>query len=126
MKKVIKLCWIDDMESWANSAQDNLKIVADKYAVDLKIVNCKNGDEIKVQLNYDFAAVIMDYHMKPYNGDKYIQEIRFEEHLDDIPILFYSQDNTTDLQQLVKGLKNVIVLYRPNLEDKIIEMFVHG
>ena len=112
------------MESWANSAQENLKIVAQKYGVDLKIVNCKNGDELTVQLNYDFAGIIMDYHMQPYNGDKYIKEIRFEDHLDNIPILFYSQDNNTDLAKLVQGLENITTVYRPNLEDKITEMFI--
>ena len=111
------------MENWSLSAQDNLKIIAQKRQVDLKVVNHKNGDELNVKVHYDFAGIIMDYHMNPYNGDKYIKELRFEDHLDDIPILFYSQDNTTDLALLVQGVPNVITVYRPNLEDKIIELF---
>jgi len=123
MKKIVKLFWIDDMESWASSAQENLKIVGAKYGIELKIVSAKNGEDIIQQLNIDFDVVIMDYHMDPFNGDKYIRDIRFEEHLEHIPILFYSQDNSTSLDALVSDLKSVITVYRPNLEDKIKELF---
>lgn len=123
MKKIIKLLWIDDMESWVTSAQDNLGIIANKYGYELKIIFAKNGEEILQQLNIDFDAVIMDYHMEPFFGDKYIRDIRFEEHLEHIPILFYSQDNSTNLANLISDLKNVITVYRPNLEDKIKELF---
>lgn len=61
--------------------------------------------------------------MKPSNGDKYIRDIRFEDHLEHIPILFYSQDNSTELATLIVGVKNVITIFRPNLEDKIKELF---
>ena len=123
MKKVVKLFWIDDMESWASSAQENLKIIGTKYEIELKVVPAKNGENIIQQLNIDFDAVVMDYHMEPFNGDKYIRDIRFEEHLEHIPILFYSQDNSTKLDELVSDLKGVTTVYRPNLEDKIKELF---
>lgn len=122
----IKLFWIDDMESWAASAQSNLEIIAKKYGVTLKIVSAANGEEMDINqkiMQYDFDAIIMDYHMEPFNGDKYIQDIRFERHLDEIPIIFYSQDNNANLDSLVSGLKNIITVYRPNLEDKIKELF---
>ncbi|OQP59667.1 hypothetical protein A3860_36470 [Niastella vici] len=123
MNKVVKLFWIDDMETWAHSAQDNVRIIARKYGIDLKIITSRNGDNIFQQLNYDLDAVIMDYHMQPFNGDKYIQEIRAEEHLEQIPILFYSQDTSTNLAGLVSNLKNIVTVYRPNLEDKIVELY---
>lgn len=123
MSKVVKLFWIDDMESWASSAQNNLKIIGAKYGIELKVLSAKNGEDIIQQLNIDFDAVVMDYHMEPFNGDKYIRDIRFEEHLEHIPILFYSQDNSTKLDELVSDLKGVITVYRPNLEDKIKELF---
>lgn len=122
-KKIIKLLWIDDMESWAISAQTNLGIISNKYNVDLYVVNLTNGEDVIQQLNIDFDGVIMDYNMEPCNGDKYIQDIRFEEHLDGIPVVFYSQDNNTDLEGLVSDLRNVKTVYRPNLEDLIKEMF---
>jgi CheY-like chemotaxis protein len=123
MGKTLKLLWIDDMENWAQSAQNNLKIIARKYEIDLVIVSFKNGEGILQQLNIDFDGIIMDYHMDPFNGDKYIRDIRFEEHLEHIPILFYSQDNSSQLDTLVKDLKNVTTVYRPNLEHKIIETY---
>jgi len=123
MKKVVKLFWIDDMESWASSAQDNLRIIGGKYGIELKVVSAKNGEDIIQQLNIDFDAVVMDYHMEPFYGDKYIRDIRFEEHLEHIPILFYSQDNSTKLDELVSDLKSITTVYRPNLEDKIKELF---
>jgi len=123
MKNII-LFWIDDMEDWANSTQKNLKIISRKYNVNLSIVQAVNGEEILQQcMMYNFDAVIMDYHMEPFNGDKYIRDIRDEEHLDNIPIFFYSQDNSTDIGNLVNNLKNVTTIYRPNLEDKIKEFF---
>lgn len=122
--KVIKLLWIDDMENWANAAKDNLVIVGNKYNINLKVIHAVNGEEVVQQLNaIDFDGVIMDYNMEPYRGDKYIDDIRFEEHLSHIPIVFYSQDNTTDLDSLVKNHAGVITVYRPNLEDKIKELF---
>jgi CheY-like chemotaxis protein len=72
---------------------------------------------------FDFDGVIMDYNMEPYRGDKYIDDIRFEEHLGHVPIIFYSQDNSTDLDLLVDKHDHVITVYRPNLEDKIKEVF---
>lgn len=124
--KTVKLFWIDDMEIWAKSAQDNLQLIAGKYGVDLFIIPAKNGEDkdiIQKITFYDFDAIIMDYHMDPFNGDKYIHDIRFQDHLDHIPIIFYSQDNNTDLRSLVSNLGNVITVYRPNLEDKIKELF---
>jgi len=122
--KVIKLFWIDDMENWAEAAKTNLVIVANKYKITLKVIHATNGEDVVQQLNqFDFDGVIMDYNMEPYRGDKYIQDIRFEEHLGHIPIIFYSQDNTTDLDSLVGNHANVVTVYRPNLEDKIKELF---
>jgi len=123
MIKIIKLLWIDDMEQWASSAQDNLRLIANKYKLNLQIIGARNGEKILELLNIDFDGVIMDYHMDPSNGDKYIRDIRFEEHLEHIPVIFYSQDNSTNLAELVSDLKEVTTVYRPNLEDKIKEMF---
>lgn len=122
-KKVVKLFWIDDMENWAKSAQSNLELISFKYNIELYVVTALNGEDIVQQLNIDFDAVVMDYHMEPYNGDKYIEDIRFEEHLEHIPIIFYSQDNNTNLNELVKAMKNIVTVFRPNLEDKIKELF---
>lgn len=122
--KTIKLLWIDDMENWASSAQDNLKIISKKYDITLNIIPARNGENVVQQLMmFDFDAVIMDFHMEPFNGDKYIRDIRAEEHLEHIPILFYSQDNSTDISSVIHGLRNVTTIYRPNLEDKIKELF---
>lgn len=122
MKKLI-LFWIDDMESWANSAQENLKIISPKNDIDLHIVAAVNGEEIiQLCMMHDFDAIVMDYNMDPFNGDKYIADVRNEEHLEHIPIIFYSQDNSVNLDELVKGLTNVHTVYRGNLEDKIKEL----
>ena len=122
--RVIKLFWIDDMENWATSAQDNLKLISQKHGIDLHIIAAINGEMVVQQLNlFDFDAVIMDYNMSPFNGDKYIRDIRDEEHLENIPIIFYSQDTSTDLASLVSGMKKIHIVYRPYLEDKIKELF---
>lgn len=124
MKNNVKLLWIDDMVEWATSAQGNLEIVANLKGIKLHTVTATNGEEVVQQLMmFDFDCVIMDYNMEPFLGDKYISDIRNEEHLEDIPIIFYSQDNSTNLADLVKSFKNVEVVYRPNLEDKIKELF---
>ena len=124
--KTVKLLWIDDMVEWAKSAQKNLEIIATKYNVDLHIILAVNGEDkdiLQKIMSYDFDGIIMDYHMEPQNGDIYIRDIRYEEHLEHIPIIFYSQDNSTNLDKLVEGLTNIHTVYRPNLEDKIKEMF---
>lgn len=122
--KTVKLLWIDDMETWAQSARSNLAIIAKKYEIDLHVIPAINGEEVVQQLMmFDFNGVIMDYQMVPYNGDKYIKDIRFEDHLENVPILFYSQNNSINLESLVSGIKGVITVYRPNLEDAIKEIF---
>jgi CheY-like chemotaxis protein len=68
---------------------------------------------------YPFDLIVMDFHMEPFNGDKYINEIRDEEHLDNIPIIFYSQDQNVDLAALVTNRKNVHVTNRTSVEDTI-------
>jgi CheY-like chemotaxis protein len=126
--RVLKFLWIDDMENWAKSAQKNLEIIAPKYNRTMKIISATNGEDfdiVKKLEQYDFDAVIMDYHMEPYNGDRYIHKIRNEEHLELVPIIFYSQDTSTDLLKLVSGLGNITTVYRPNLEDKLKEFFFY-
>ena len=122
--KHIKLFWIDDSENWARSAQENLKIICKKYEIDLHIISAINGEDIvKHCVMYNFDGIIMDYNMDPFFGDKYIKDVRNEEHLEHIPILFYSQDNSVNLSSLIVNIKNVECVYRPNLEDKIKEVF---
>lgn len=112
------------MENWAISAQKNLEIISPKYNIKLNFVSATNGEDILNQcMIYKFDAIIMDYNMEPFNGDKYIKDIRFEEHLEHIPIIFYSQDNSVNLDNLVNGLPNVSTVFRGNLEDKIKELF---
>jgi len=127
MKKVVKLLWIDDMEEWSGSAVRNLEIIAKKHDINLLVIHAKNGEEYSASWNiiqnYDFDCILMDYKMEPYNGDKYIQEIRDEDHLFCIPIIFYSQDNSTNLDELVKDYDNVTTVFRGYLIDKIKEMF---
>lgn len=124
MARKLKFFWIDDVESWSSSAQSNLLILSKKYNIDLEIDTAINGEDITQKLMlFPYDAVIMDYLMEPFRGDKYIADIRSEEHLSNIPILFYSQDSNTDLNDLVSGFNRIIVVYRPNLEDKIREIF---
>ncbi len=112
------------MENWATSAQKNLSLISPKHGIDLHIISALNGEDVIKQLMmFDFDAVIMDFHMEPFNGDKYIRDIRSEEHLSTIPILFYSMDNSNNLEGLISDLRGVITIYRPNLEDKIKELF---
>lgn len=121
--KNLLLFWIDDMENWANSSQFNLSIIAPKNNINLNFIPALNGEEIVQQcMMYNFDAIIMDYNMEPFNGDKYIKDVRFEEHLEHIPIIFYSQDNSVDLDSLVMGLPNIHTVFRGNLEDKIKEI----
>lgn len=112
------------MENWAKSAQLNLQIVASKYGIELDVKYVPNGEDVvQILMMNQFDCVVMDYLMTPFNGDKYIWDIRREQHLFYIPILFYSQDNSTDLKEKVKDCGNVKIIYRPNLEDKIKELF---
>ncbi|WP_353087747.1 hypothetical protein [Flavobacterium sp.] len=126
MKQII-LLWIDDMENWASSAQKNLELISAKHNIIINIIPALNGEDIVQQcMQYNFDGIIMDYNMEPSNGDKYIKDVRFEEHLEHIPIIFYSQDNNANLENLVKDIPNVICVFRGNLEDKIKEMFFNA
>lgn len=127
-KKSVKLFWIDDVAEWASSVQENLKIIFNKYDVELIIVNSKNGEDTDVKWKscmFDFDCIVMDYHMTPFNGDKYIRDIREYEHLISIPIIFYSQDTDVDLKRLVEDVENVITVFRGGLEDLIVEKYAH-
>jgi DNA-binding response OmpR family regulator len=119
--KVFKILWIDDAEAWVNAIQDNLDIVANNN-FKFKFINQRNGEDIKNQCRiYDFDMILMDYDMVPFTGDKYIKDVREESHLESIPIIFYSQNNSISLDSLVKELKNITTAYRPSLEDTIIQ-----
>ncbi len=122
--KTIILLWIDDMAAWVNGAKENLEIILKDYDIELQVHHVENGelDDIKQKLMYfTYAAIIMDYHMEPKNGDYYIEKIRDEDHLSTIPIYFYSQDTSKDLSKLVKDFDNVRTVFRGNLEDEIRE-----
>jgi DNA-binding response OmpR family regulator len=119
------ILWIEDTDSWLASVQANLHLIAKRYEKELKIHVRLNGEDLGDYLPvYPYDVILMDFNMSPFNGDKYIKDIRYLDHLDHIPIIFYSQDTSTDLQVLVNNITNVSVVYRPNLEDHLIEHFI--
>lgn len=125
--RIVKILWIDDSKTWTRSVQDNLDLISNKYNVEFKFINALNGGEILFQCaSYDLDIIVMDYDMEPFTGDKYIDDVRDQEHLEHIPILFYSQNNSVDLATLLKNPKNTECLYRPHLEDKIKELFFNS
>lgn len=124
-KQIIrKILWIDDMQNWASIVQANLQIIAADYNINLVVMSRVNGEELDMVFqNFDFDLIVMDFHMEPFNGDHYITQIRQEEHLEPIPIYFYSQDTEVNLEEFVNELNNVECLYRPHLEQRIRDLF---
>jgi CheY-like chemotaxis protein len=118
------ILWIDDMQNWSSIVISNLKIVAEEKGVKLNELQRLNGEELDlVFMMHHFDLIVMDFHMDPFNGDKYISEIREQEHLDAIPIVFYSQDPEVDLTSLIANCKNVYVTDRLSVED-VIKQFI--
>lgn len=116
------ILWIDDMQNWSHIIESNLKILASDNNINLLVLNRLNGEDLEqVFMMHQFDLIVMDYHMEPFNGEKYISQIREEEHLDNIPILFYSQDQNVDLSTLVENIRNVHVTNRASVEDRIKE-----
>ncbi|PRY89834.1 response regulator [Mongoliibacter ruber] len=116
------ILWIDDMQNWSHIVTSNLSILATKYDINLVVLPQLNGEDLEqIFMMYPFDLIVMDYHMEPFNGDKYIAQIREEEHLDNIPILFYSQDQNVDLNNLIGSMRNVYVTNRASVEDRIKE-----
>lgn len=116
------ILWIDDMQNWSHIIESNLKILASDRDVNLLVLNRLNGEDLEqVFMMHQFDLIVMDYHMEPFNGDKYISQIREEEHLDSIPILFYSQDQNIDLSSLIGNVRNVHITNRASVEDRIKE-----
>jgi CheY-like chemotaxis protein len=116
--KHFKILWIDDMTNWSQSAQLRLEKMIGNIKCELHIVHRANGENIVQELmQYDFDLILMDYHMDPFNGDKYIKDIRQEEHLEHIPIIFYTQDASVNLAELVSNLSNVRTVYRSEIFD---------
>lgn len=114
------ILWIDDMQNWSGIVISNLSIIAEDKGVNLIVMPQLNGENLKqIFMMYPFDLIVMDFHMEPFNGDKYINEIREEEHLDGIPVIFYSQDQNVDLAFLVTNRKNVHVTNRTSVEDTI-------
>ena len=114
------ILWIDDMQNWSSIVISNLSIIAEDKGINLIVMPQLNGENLRqIFMMYDFNLIVMDFHMEPFNGDKYINEIRDEEHLDGIPIIFYSQDQNVNLANLVTNRKNVHVTNRTSVEDLI-------
>lgn len=110
------------MQNWSHIIESNLKILASDRDVNLLVLNRLNGEDLEqVFMMHQFDLIVMDYHMEPFNGDKYISQIREEEHLDSIPILFYSQDQNIDLSSLIGNVRNVHITNRASVEDRIKE-----
>lgn len=114
------ILWIDDMQNWSGILISNLSIIAEDKGINLIVMPQLNGENLKqIFMMYPFDLIVMDFHMEPFNGDKYINEIRDEEHLDSIPIIFYSQDPNVDLGALVTNVRNVYITTRGAVEDTI-------
>ncbi|TKC00860.1 response regulator [Pedobacter cryophilus] len=120
----VKILWIDDSEQWVSSLQENLNLISEKNDIRFSFINAINGDDIIQQCrSFDFDLIVMDYDMEPFTGEKYIGDVRDEEHLEHIDIIFYSQNNSIKLEDLVSEYKKVKTAFRPNLEDLIKERF---
>jgi len=120
------ILWIDDMQSWTGITSSNLYLIAEEKGVKLIVMPQLNGEDLKqIFMMYPFDLIVMDFHMNPFNGDVYIKQIRDEEHLDGIPILFYTQDPDVDLKALISDTKNVHVTNRKSVEDKIKSFIFH-
>lgn len=116
------ILWIDDMQNWSHIIESNIKILASEKNVNLLVLNRLNGEDLEqVFMMHQFDLIVMDYHMEPFNGDKYIAQIRQEDHLNHIPILFYSQDQNVNLTNLIGNIRNVHVTNRASVEDRIKE-----
>lgn len=117
------ILWVDDMQNWSHIITNNLSIIATDNDVNLIVLPQLNGEDLEqIFMMYPFDLIVMDYHMEPFNGDKYISQIREEEHLDSIPILFYSQDQNVDLSALIGNIRNVHITNRASVEDRIKEI----
>lgn len=116
----IFILWIDDMQNWSHIITSNLSILATDRNINLVVLPQLNGEDLEqIFMMHQFDLIVMDYHMEPFNGDQYIEQIRKEEHLDQIPILFYSQDQNVDLSTLIGNTHNVHITNRATVEDRI-------
>ncbi len=114
------ILWIDDIQDWVNIIENNLKIIAQEKGINLIVMPQLNGENLEqIFMMYPFDLIVMDFHMEPFNGDVYINQIREEEHLDNIPILFYTNDLEVKLEELVHNKKNVSVTNKKFVEDRI-------
>lgn len=121
------ILWIDDMQNWSSVVIKNLSIIAVDHNINLIVKPELNGEDLQqIFMMYDFDLILMDFHMEPFNGDKYIKEIREEEHLDQVPIIFYSQDPNVDLKSKILDSKNVYVTNRTSVEDTIKSFIFKG
>lgn len=115
---------IDDMDEWSSSASYLLNSKIDKRRYKINIVHRKNGESILQDLLlFPFDVVLMDYHMEPFNGDKYINDIHYDMTFAYVPIIFYSQDPNVDLRALIGNMDNVSVCHRTELVDMIDRRF---
>jgi CheY-like chemotaxis protein len=114
------ILWIDDMQNWSHIITSNLSILATSKEINLIVLPQLNGEDLEqIFMMHPFDLIVMDYHMEPFNGNVYIEQIRDEEHLDSIPILFYSQDPDVDLASIVNNKRNVHITDRASVEDMI-------
>lgn len=121
------ILWIDDMQNWSSVVTSNLSIIAGDHDINLIVLPQLNGENLQqIFMMHDFDLIVMDFHMEPFNGDKYIKEIREEQHLDQVPIIFYSQDQNVDLKSKISDNKNVHVTNRTSVEDTIKSFIFKG
>lgn len=115
---------IDDMDEWSSSATYLLNSRIDNTKYKINIVHRENGESILQDLMlFPFDVVLMDYHMNPFNGNKYIDDIHYDVTFAYVPIIFYSQDPNVDLAALIGNMDNVSVCHRTELVDMIIQRF---
>jgi len=103
---------------WRNKSITNYqKVIAE---VLLQRTKAETVAKFYIQFIIDYPSW-KSYHMEPFNGDVYVKQIRDEEHLDNIPILFYTNDPDVDLHALIPNCKDVYITNKKSLEDKVKE-----
>ena len=120
-KLLVKALWISE----ENHKKDSL-ITALRNKVDdecLKIIGANDLAEIEQLVSFfDFDVVVIDFSINRNFRETVADVVLYETHMSEIPLIYYSEFLSTNLNLIMAGRENSVIVY----EETLVEFLLHN
>ncbi len=121
MDKIIIL-WISQNNELSSKLIKELESNTEKD--NIRILQCNPNDNIQqLTLMFNFNVVVIEFVSRNNNKEKIMNDILFEKHMSEIPVFYYSEFISLNLDLFTIGRENIVPVHQNKLVDTLLRLF---